>query len=153
MERNMACDNEDSTKPVCAADGSGGCVACDDGRGNYQPSKEEQDLRDATKSIFGDLVQMHKITPKDRLADALHTAWHSYIKLFGEQPHGTLPQMKALVALIPENFIGEAAKPGITIDPKADWWSCENCCSRTQPHMTECRYCGKPKGFKSKVKP
>lgn len=56
------------------------------------------------------------VTPKDRLAEALQTAWQSYVGLFGEQPHGTLPQMKALVAFIPESFIGEAAKPGFTID-------------------------------------
>lgn len=55
------------------------------------------------------------VTPKDRLAAALQTAWQSYETLFDEQPHGTLPQMKALVALIPDSFIGEPAKPGITV--------------------------------------
>lgn len=60
------------------------------------------------------------ITPKDRMAAALHTAWHSYVGLFGEQPHGTLPQMKALVAFIPDSFIGEPAKPGITISQQSD---------------------------------
>lgn len=60
------------------------------------------------------------ITPKDRLAEALKTAWASYVGLFGEQPHGTLPQMKALVAFIPESFIGEPAKPGITISQQSD---------------------------------
>jgi hypothetical protein len=37
MERNMACDNEEGAKGVCAGDGRGGCVACDDGKGNYKP--------------------------------------------------------------------------------------------------------------------
>ena len=60
------------------------------------------------------------ITPKDRLAEALQTAWQSYVGLFAEQPHGTLPQMKALVAFIPESFIGEPVKPGITISPQSD---------------------------------
>lgn len=57
-----------------------------------------------------------KVTPKERLAVALQTAWASYVGLFGEQPHGTLSQMKALVAFIPDSFIGEPPKPGITIN-------------------------------------
>jgi hypothetical protein len=60
-------------------------------------------------------VEAAKVTPKERLAVALQTAWASYVGLFGEQPHGTLPQMKALVAFIPDSFIGEPAKPGITL--------------------------------------
>ena len=60
------------------------------------------------------------VTPKDRLSLALKVAWQSYIHLFGEPPHGTLPQMKALVAFIPDSFIGEPAKPGITIGSPND---------------------------------
>lgn len=39
MARNLACDNEDGTRPPCGGDGRGGCVACDDGKGNYKPKR------------------------------------------------------------------------------------------------------------------
>lgn len=31
----------------------------------------------------------------------LYKAWGTYIKLFGEPPHGTLRQMSSLLALVP----------------------------------------------------
>lgn len=34
------------------------------------------------------------------LAVALHSAWKKYTELLGEPPHGTLPQMKALVEFV-----------------------------------------------------
>jgi hypothetical protein len=73
-----------------------------------------------TKRIETLMLSKDIITPKDRLAMALQAAWAGYVELFGEQPHGTLPQMKALVAFVPDSFIGEPAKPGITISPQSD---------------------------------
>ena len=40
-------------------------------------------------------------TAKDELASDIRHAWRRYTDLFGEPPHGTLPQIKALVALMP----------------------------------------------------
>ena len=37
---------------------------------------------------------------KHDLAVALNIGWRKYSELFGEPPHGTLQQMKALVELI-----------------------------------------------------
>lgn len=37
---------------------------------------------------------------KDEMASALHVAWGRYKWLFGEEPHGTLKQIKALVGLV-----------------------------------------------------
>lgn len=40
---------------------------------------------------------------KAALADCLHRAWQSYVQDFGEPPHGTLLQMKALLEFIPDD--------------------------------------------------
>lgn len=37
----------------------------------------------------------------DQWADYLYSAWHKYLELFGEPPHGTLRQMSALIAFVP----------------------------------------------------
>lgn len=53
------------------------------------------------------------LTPKDRLAVALHTAWHSYIALFGEPPRGTEKQIRALVEFVPETLIIDYRQRGL----------------------------------------
>jgi hypothetical protein len=37
----------------------------------------------------------------DDLAQGLFTAWSKYVQLFGEQPHGTLKQLRAMLEFIP----------------------------------------------------
>lgn len=34
-------------------------------------------------------------------AETLQKAWIRYVEAFGEPPHGTLPQLRALLSLIP----------------------------------------------------
>jgi hypothetical protein len=48
----------------------------------------------------------------ERLAEKLHAAWQKYLWLFGEPPHGTLKQLKAVVALIPKDQKPEVPSNG-----------------------------------------
>lgn len=48
---------------------------------------------------------------KSVLAEALQEGWRRYYRLFGEPPHGTLPQIKALVELVHiEDLISDLRK-------------------------------------------
>ncbi len=56
---------------------------------------------------------------KHDLATALHVAWGKYVGLLGEPPHGTLPQLKALIELAPLQMLVE----GIGNKAVAAWYS------------------------------
>jgi len=52
---------------------------------------------------------------KHDLATALQVAWRKYCNLFGEPPHGTLPQMKAFIEFVHiEPLIGGIQNKAIT---------------------------------------
>jgi hypothetical protein len=59
-------------------------------------------------------------TTKDGLASAMHTAWRRYTDLFGEPPHGTLPQIKALVELMPTPKSESSTDSTTHENPKSD---------------------------------
>jgi hypothetical protein len=39
---------------------------------------------------------------KDALAQGLHAAWGKYVELFGEDPHGTYRQLRAMLEFLPK---------------------------------------------------
>lgn len=82
-----------------------------------------------------------------QLAEALHSAWKRYSALFGESPHGTLPQMRALVHLLPKAAPEEPPLPapapspqcpkcGYTKEDSAKWLD-HHLCDGTIPETLE----------------
>ncbi len=47
----------------------------------------------------------------EEIGERLHLGWIKYVELFGEAPHGTLPQMRALAALSGLSVIAEVSIP------------------------------------------
>jgi len=59
---------------------------------------------------------------KDELASSLHAAWKRYVGLLGEPPHGTLPQIKALIELMPTRKSDNADIPGPAKQLEQECW-------------------------------
>ncbi len=64
---------------------------------------------------------MDALTEAQRLdlAHAIEVGWHKYTSLFGEPPHGTLPQLLALLELAPLTDLTR----GIRNKAIAEWYA------------------------------
>jgi len=117
---------------------------------SYRVHYEGRPMKDAIKTYLA-AIKPDKGEAKETSGDSLSAAWTRYVDLFGEEPHGTVKQMAALLELRPSaKPVAEQPMPDRIVANnrcKHSVWGADHCydCEKEaeQPKARE----GKPRGI------